>query len=275
MLRTMLLAALAGTVSGCSSTSARGSLRAPVDDQGRGATADESSDLRHIDWVPVPSLGVQVARTEVTNAQYARCVVAGACTPPHYESLRCSFDDDPMVLRSISAAYRPVVCLTRLQARQFAVWAGGRLPTADELRRIATDDGQRKYPWGDAGRTCELAPDLSSCPGGNPRGLANGVCSAPAGSTPDGICDLVGNVGEWLDGTPQHPEGDADARGKVPVFGGPFMLPEGYVLVGRDVPSDRYVRGWPPDLPYSFIGLRPVRDVDETDRPALEAEGPR
>lgn len=135
-------------------------------------------------WIEVPaSAGVaafRIARTEVTNAQYAACLAARGCTRP-YDATRL---DDP------AYAGWPVVYVTIRQAREYAAWAGGRLPDEAEWQQACASDGQPQ-PWGvmlpDASRATLDAADASA------------VGRLPGGASREGAYDLVGNVWEWVD----------------------------------------------------------------------------
>jgi formylglycine-generating enzyme required for sulfatase activity len=65
--------------------------------------------------------GYWIMQTEVTNAQYGRCVAAGVCTPPNQPAW-----DDP------AYADRPVTNVDWEQASTYAAWVNGRLPTEAE-----------------------------------------------------------------------------------------------------------------------------------------------
>ena len=77
-------------------------------------------------------LAYWIQRTEVTNAQYLRCVKAGeageadGCKPP---------DDGNIRYRDPQFAKQPVSGVTWFQAREYAAWAGGRLPTEAEWEK--------------------------------------------------------------------------------------------------------------------------------------------
>ena len=53
--------------------------------------------------------------------------------------------------------------------------------------------GERTYPWGDQAPTCDLAR-YDTCGQTSP----DAVCSLSDGDSREGICDLSGNVAEWV-----------------------------------------------------------------------------
>jgi formylglycine-generating enzyme required for sulfatase activity len=141
-------------------------------------------------YVAVPAgngvAAFRIGRTEVTNAQYRACVEARACTVPA-TAYRCNYGDS-------AYAAHPVVCVTREQAREYAAWAGGALPTeAQWLRACQGDDGWT-YPWGEAAPDATLANYVETGPE-----ETTPVGSYPAGASPYGALDMAGNVWEWID----------------------------------------------------------------------------
>jgi formylglycine-generating enzyme required for sulfatase activity len=88
----------------------------------------------------------------------------------------------------------PVVNVTWSEAKQYAEWAGKRLPTSWEW--IAAALGNREFPWGDevpADTTIHFPvwpDDVDWVP------LATG--SLPADVSPSGCLDMGGNAQEWV-----------------------------------------------------------------------------
>ena len=127
--------------------------------------------------------GFQMAKTMVTNKQYKACVAAGACTAPTEQGRQYDGDD------------QPVVGIEWEQAKAFAAWVGGRLPTEAEWEYAARSAGKDwKYPWGNEEATCDKAVyDICGASGTMP------VCSKPAGNTKQGLCDMAGDAWEWVE----------------------------------------------------------------------------
>ncbi len=141
---------------------------------------DGSLDERPMHDVQVP--GFLMDRFEVTNVQYQRFVDETGHAPPSGWLLG-HFPRDQ--------ALQPVVNVTWQDARDYAAWAGKRLPTEAEWEWAARGDSGRLYPWGND-------VDPSRANSGHPDGGSTvAVGSYPSGATPQGIMDLAGNVREW------------------------------------------------------------------------------
>jgi serine/threonine-protein kinase len=134
--------------------------------------------------------GFALDRTEVTVADYARCVAAGRCA-----------------VSAVSAAKEPqlpVSFVSFSDASAYCEFVGKRLPTEAEWERAARGEDGRRYPWGDhfdcaRGNFGNFAGDGRCAEEGAP-GHPVAVGSYPAGASPFGILDLAGNVWEWVAG---------------------------------------------------------------------------
>lgn len=161
-------------------------------------------------------------RTEVSRAQYAACVAAGACRPSRID------DTDP----ELGAPLHPVAGINARDAARYCAFRGGRLPTEQEWEKAARGaDDARRFPWGSAydGRLGNHGrPILRADASDGHRGLAPvGVLE---GRSPYGLADMAGNVWEWtrsrlrpVDVGPSVRPSDRDSR--LVVRGGSFLHP--------------------------------------------------
>ncbi len=101
----------------------------------------------------------------------------------------------------------PVTAVTFDEAATFCRWAGGRLPTRDELAVAISHDGGRRYPWGDTGAVCRRgAWGLLTGPCATSGSGPDVVASHPDGTSREGVHDLAGNVAEWATPPDAHPD---------------------------------------------------------------------
>ena len=167
-----------------------------------------------------PAHQVQVAAfwmdtVPVTNGDYQRFIAAGGYDDPRWwqpigwqhritadltAPLFWQRDGREWLRRRFSRLEvvpvdEPVMHVSWYEADAYARWAGKRLPTESEWEKAARHDpisgAVRQYPWGDADATAERAnlgqDHLQPAP----------VGAYPAGASPLGIHQLIGDVWEW------------------------------------------------------------------------------
>ena len=81
------------------------------------------------------------------------------------------------------------------EAAAYAEWAGKRLPREWEWQYAAQGNDYRLYPWGNDWNSSAVPPISSS----REFPVLADVDAHPAGASPFGVMDLVGNVWQWTD----------------------------------------------------------------------------
>ena len=177
---------------------------------------------------------------------------AGSCTPPQR---RDEFDNP-------RRGNHPVLWVDWFQAREYAQWAGKRLPSEVEWELVARAGSTTTFPWGSS-----WVPGAANAMG-TYRADVFGESSAVASFEPNpwGVYDMIGNASEWTDdvynedyyGAPRdgsawyQETGPAHERRRV-VRGGGYDDPP-----PRQRVSQR--RGRRPDNVNRSIGFRCVAD---------------
>jgi len=204
---------------------------------------------------PVDVASFCISRTEVTVADYDRCVSAQRCekatTTVHYPDPFKPSSEEQAYHSKLCSAHRPdqgnhpLTCVDWISADAYCAWAGGRLPTETEWEYAARGQDGRRFPWGNE---TNAAPDLVNSCGKvcqdhinqlgtralkkYPMGLAwpdtAPVGSFPANASPFGALDMLGSVQEWT-------------ASRFETY--PGQDPEIYAHVGADA---RIVRGGAP-----------------------------
>ena len=143
---------------------------------------DGDPDEQPVHAVNVPTF--EMSQSEVTVGQYRVCVDAGVCTVP-----QCGFPSMPGDTEN-----HPIRCVRWYDAQIFAGFEGARLPSEAEWEYAARSGGQEiTYPWGNEAPYCNRL-NFDDC-----MGTTTPVCSYPTGNTVQGLCDMGGNVWEWVE----------------------------------------------------------------------------
>jgi iron(II)-dependent oxidoreductase len=185
-----------------------------------GADRDEPFVFDNEKWAhPVEVAPVRIAATPVTNEQFQAFVDDGgyrrrecwgrrgwdwrrrerAEHPLFWQRHEGRWFEQRFGVLVPLEAWHPVVHVNWYEAEAFCRWAGRRLPTESEWEMAATYDpatgGKRRFPWGAGAPTPECANlDYRA-------GWTIDVRALPAGDSPLGCRQMIGNVWEWVGDT--------------------------------------------------------------------------
>ncbi len=232
-----------------------------------GDAFDEATTGLDEDELPVHGVCISAFEIDyhlVTNAEYAECVDAGACTPgedpaeerPHgYYSGPCY-------------ANFPVSSVDWFDSTDYCTWAGKRLPTEAEYEYAARGglEGKRS-PWGDS----ISGADANYANSGDPwDGSPWADDTTPVEYYPPngyGLFDMVGNVWHWVNdwyqydyyaaSPPNDPQGPASGTKRI-VRGGSFYHTPYFLRVSNRLETN-------PVLGLITDGFRCVRSGDCVD----------
>ncbi|WP_371525829.1 ergothioneine biosynthesis protein EgtB [Streptomyces sp. NBC_01283] len=227
--------------------------------------------------------------TPVSNADYQRFIADGGYEEPRWwapagwDVVRGNGLSAPLFWRREGGQWlrrhfgtvevvppdEPVLHVSWYEADAYARWAGRRLPSEEEWEKAArhdpATDRSMRYPWGDADPTPERANlgqrHLRPAP----------VGSYPAGESPLGVRQLIGDVWEWTssDFLP-YPEFAAFPYREYSdvFFGGDYKVLRGGAFSVDEVACRGTFRNWDhPVRRQIFSGFRTARDADPTEAP--------
>jgi formylglycine-generating enzyme required for sulfatase activity len=185
-----------------------------------GSSINEACEANNLPYHPVELDNYYVDRTEVTNVQFAAFLnwldaqgQSGNCGGQ--PCLDPDADDADLKLVKTTGTWMPkkevvnqwpIVTVTWYGGKDYCEFVGKRLCTEAEWEKAARGgcswyeaqgmsckEDEQNWPWGNTIPTCEIAA-MAGCPG-----YEVSVCSySPSGDSPDGICDMAGNVREWV-----------------------------------------------------------------------------
>jgi iron(II)-dependent oxidoreductase len=133
-----------------------------------------------------------IDKDPVTNAEFKRFLDATGYQPEDGHNFLKDWKD-----RRYPPGWgdKPVTWVSLEDARAYAKWAGKRLPHEWEWQYAAQGTDGRLYPWGNDWRPAAVpVPDKDRLLRG-----PDDVNAHPAGASPFGVMDLVGNVWQWTD----------------------------------------------------------------------------
>jgi formylglycine-generating enzyme required for sulfatase activity len=190
--------------------------------------------------------------TPVTNAQFAEFLQSSGYRPKHTENfLKHWRNGKPPQGRGD----HPVVYVDLDDARNFARWAGKRLPTEEQWQYAAAGPEARPYPWGR-----QMKP---GCCNGGDKGGTTPVKAFSEGRSPFGCYDMCGNTWEWTESERN------DGRTRFCILkGGSWYQAAGSIWYADGGPrpthhAAKFLLMWPGLDRCATIGFRCVVDMTE------------
>ena len=152
----------------------------------------------------------------VTNAQFKQFMDATDYTPKDMMNFLRDWKNGAY---PVGWENRPVTWVSLEDARAYAQWEGKRLPHEWEWQLAAQGTDGRVFPWGNQWLTANVPTPATgrSMPG------PDAVDAHPAGASPYGVMDMVGNVWQWTDEF-------ADEHTRAAILrGGEYYQPQGSI----------------------------------------------
>jgi iron(II)-dependent oxidoreductase len=158
----------------------------------------------------------------------------------------------------------PVASIAWNEAQQYANWAGKQLPTEKQWEKAARGTDGRFYPWGSTFNPefGQFSPDGKG--GWDNKKIYTRVGKFPAGASPYGVMDMIGNqyewTSEWVEPYPNNPRREKmfpyTAHQNACLRGGSWYHGKASLYAAK-----RF--GLPPGTTYYHIGFRTVWEPPE------------
>lgn len=200
---------------------------------------------------PIEIAAFAIAPHLVTVSEYAQFIVDGGYDDPAWwseDGWAWRIDEDAESPRfygetewqAYLAPNQPIVGVSWFEADAYANYRGARLPSEDEWERCARANDGRDYPWGN-----RWNKEACGHRGYGPRHTSP-IGVFPAGQSPFGLTDMVGNVWQWTEDQ-QGPPGD-DGSPRIVRGGAWNNLPWSIGSAGRNA--------YKPTARFSNLGFR-------------------
>ncbi len=183
----------------------------------------ERAGEKGFEWVYSEATSVFFTKTKITVGQYSACIKSGNCERPVKAGNKPS-DWASCNINTISRTGNyPMNCVSFRQSKSYCEWIGGSIPTLEQWILEFTNEGKWKYPWGNSTPNCKKAVvgfggrlkgvikiffDLLGLDRAMRMGCGSGqtwpVCSKKKGNSVSGLCDMCGNVYEWVVKTSEY-----------------------------------------------------------------------
>ncbi len=241
-----------------------------------GASAEDGFVFDNEKWAhPIVLAPFRIARAAVSNSEFAAFADAGGYERMEHWSaagwrwLRSAQRRAPLYWRRAGTGWErrrferweplppeePVVHVSWYEADAYCRFAGRRLPTEAEWEFAATWDPvarrKRLFPWGDEAWGPQRANLEHAAPAS--------VHAYPAGDSPWGLRQMIGNVWEWTASTFLPYPGflrDPYAEYSVPWFATHRVLRGGSFATPPDVARPTFRNFYTPDRADIFAGFR-------------------